>query len=69
MPDEESFTTAQLRKDLDSIDEITKGWRERMEYLPADRMFATFRRAVTHLEKAADLVEKIMAKYDLDDEK
>ena len=68
MPAEESFTTAQLRKDLDRIDEITKGWRKRMEYLPADQVFATFRRAVTHLEKAADLVEKIMAKYNMDEE-
>lgn len=68
MEDEESFTSTQLRKDLDSIDEITKSWREKMEYLPADQAFATFRRAVRHLEKAASLVEKIMSTFTIDEE-
>lgn len=68
MPDEESFTYKELRRDLDSIGEITKDWREKMEYLPADQVFAAFRRAVTHLEKAAGIIEKILSKYDIDGE-
>lgn len=68
MEDEESFTSAQLRKDLDRIDEITKSWREKMEYLPADQVFAAFRRSVRHLEKAASLVERLMSKYEIDEE-
>ncbi|AKA48705.1 hypothetical protein IX51_05875 [uncultured archaeon] len=68
MSDEETFTSEDLRKDVETIDKITKDWRQKMEYLPADQQFAMFRRAVRHIEKGMDLVEKIMSKFITDDE-
>lgn len=63
MGDGETFTIKELKKDIEAIDEITKDWRQRMEFLPADQQFAMFRRAVTHLEKAESLIEKIMSRF------
>lgn len=63
MSSDESFTMSGLRKDVKALDEIAKGWRDKMIYLPADQQFATFRRAVTHVEKGMRLIEKIMERY------
>lgn len=63
MSSEDTFTMEGLRKDVQALDEITKGWRDKMEYLPADQEFAMFRRAVTSVEKGMKLVEKIMDRF------
>lgn len=59
----ESFTVEGLKKDIEQINKITLDWRFKMEFLPADREFATFRRAVTHLEKAIRLTDTVLMKF------
>ncbi len=59
----ESFNAEDLKNDLDRINKIALSWRFKMEFLPADREFATFRRAVTHLEKSMKLVYSVLIRY------
>lgn len=59
----EEFTAEDLRNDVDRINKITLSWRFKMEFLPADREFAMFRRAVSHLEKSIKLVDSILMKF------
>lgn len=63
MTDEESFSAVELREDIASLEKIAERWRGKMEYLPANQEFAMFRRAVTKMEKASDIAEKIIERF------
>ncbi len=64
MPDDDTFTVHGLKNDIKAIAEIANSWREKMEYLPMDKNFATYRRAVANLEKSIKLIKRITDKFE-----